>query len=80
MSKLLLSDNGRYQDVRDFEGPFHSGKELFNNGSKDAQVTTYSADQNTFFNDFVTTIIKLDNIKPLLGKKGEIKKNCRRFS
>ncbi|GLJ14642.1 hypothetical protein SUGI_0236870 [Cryptomeria japonica] len=72
-----LFDNSYYQDLRNFEGLFHSDQELFNNGSADAQVTKYSADQNTFFNDFAAAMIKLGNIKPLTGKKGEIRKNCR---
>ncbi|GLJ14643.1 hypothetical protein SUGI_0236880 [Cryptomeria japonica] len=70
-------DNGYYQDLINFKGVFHSDQELFNNGTADAQVTKYSADQNTFFNDFAAAMIKLGNIKPLTGKKGEITRNCR---
>ncbi|GLJ14640.1 hypothetical protein SUGI_0236840 [Cryptomeria japonica] len=44
-----LFDNGYYQDLRNFKGLFHSDQELFNNGTADAQVTTYSSDQKAFF-------------------------------
>ncbi|GLJ14641.1 hypothetical protein SUGI_0236850 [Cryptomeria japonica] len=72
-----LFDNGYYQDLINFKGLFHSDQALFNNGTADAQVTTYSSDQIAFFNDFAAAMIKLGNIKPLTGKKGEIRKNCR---
>jgi peroxidase len=51
---------------------------LFNGGSTDSLVKAYSNNPKAFANDFVTAIIKMGNIKPLTGSKGEIRKQCRR--
>ncbi|KAI3993615.1 hypothetical protein MKX01_002628, partial [Papaver californicum] len=55
----------------------HSDQELFNGGSTDAQVTTYSNDNPTFLTDFAFAMVKMGNLSPLTGTNGETRTNCR---
>jgi len=71
-------DNNYYVNLKNQKGLFHSDQALFNGGSTDSQVTTYSSNQNTFFSDFAAAMIKMGNIKPLTGTSGEIRKTCRK--
>ncbi|GLJ14598.1 hypothetical protein SUGI_1453360 [Cryptomeria japonica] len=68
-------DNNYYKNLRSQKGLLHSDQQLFNGGSADSQVTTYSSNQNTFFTDFASAI-KMGNISPLTGSNGQIRKNC----
>ncbi|KAI3874107.1 hypothetical protein MKX03_029783, partial [Papaver bracteatum] len=47
------------------KGLLHSDQELFNGGSTDAQVTTYSNDNPTFLIDFAVAMVKMGNLSPL---------------
>jgi peroxidase len=71
-------DNNYYIDLKSQKGLLHSDQELFNGGSTDSQVNTYSSNQNTFFSDFAAAMVKMGNINPLTGTSGEIHKNCRK--
>jgi peroxidase len=71
-------DNKYYSNLKSQKGLFHSDQELFNGGSTDSQVTTYSNNQNTFFTDFATAMVNMGNISPLTGTSGEIRTNCRK--
>ncbi|PON79047.1 Plant peroxidase [Parasponia andersonii] len=74
----VVFDNSYYKILVQKKGLLHSDQQLFNGGSTDSIVRSYSESQSTFFNDFVTAIIKMGDVKPLTGSKGEIRKNCRR--
>jgi peroxidase len=71
-------DNAYYQDLVAKRGLFHSDQELFNGGSQDSLVMTYSTSASTFTSDFVNAMIKMGNISPLTGTNGEIRLNCRK--
>ncbi|XP_057835274.1 peroxidase 4 [Cryptomeria japonica] len=71
-------ENNYYKNLQAQKGLLHSDQELFNGGSTDSQVKTYSSNQNAFFNDFAAAMVKMGNIKPLTGSSGEIRKNCRK--
>ncbi|CDP07473.1 unnamed protein product [Coffea canephora] len=43
-------------------------------------VKSYAADESLFFHQFANSMIKMGNIKPLTGSKGEIRNNCRRIN
>ncbi|GLJ14633.1 hypothetical protein SUGI_0236730 [Cryptomeria japonica] len=73
-------DNTYYQNLRSGKGLFHSDQELYNGGSADAQVTTYSTNQQAFFTGFAAAMVRMGNTKPLSGAQGEIRKNCRRIN
>lgn len=71
-------DNNYYKNLINKKGLLHSDQILYNGGSSDSLVKTYSNDDKTFNEDFVTAIIKMGDISPLTGSSGEIRKNCRK--
>lgn len=71
-------DNNYYNNLRSQKGLLHSDQQLYNGGSTDSQVTTYSTNQNTFFTDFGSAMVNMGNINPLTGTSGEIRTNCRK--
>ncbi|QCD87632.1 peroxidase P7-like [Vigna unguiculata] len=70
-------DNNYYTDLVNQRGLLHSDQVLFNGGSQDALVRTYSANSAAFFRDFAAAMVKMGNISPLTGTNGEIRRNCR---
>ncbi|RDX91627.1 Peroxidase 52 [Mucuna pruriens] len=70
-------DNNYYTDLVNRRGLLHSDQVLFNSGSQDALVRSYSANSAAFFRDFAAAMVKLGNISPLTGTSGEIRRNCR---
>ncbi|KAI3993621.1 hypothetical protein MKX01_002634 [Papaver californicum] len=60
------------------KGLLHSDQVLFNGGSTDSQVRTYSNNPSIFSVDFAVAMIKMGGISPLTGSNGEIRKNCRK--
>ncbi|KAE8729071.1 Peroxidase 4 [Hibiscus syriacus] len=67
-----------FKNLLNKKGLLHSDQILFNGGSTDSLVKTYSSNVKTFYSDFVTAMIKMGDITPLTGSNGEIRKNCRR--
>ncbi|KAL2337620.1 hypothetical protein Fmac_012066 [Flemingia macrophylla] len=73
-------DSAYFKDLVNKKGLLHSDQELFNGGSTDALVKIYKHSTVTFHNDFAESMIKMGNIKPLTGNRGEIRFNCRRVN
>ncbi|XP_057825247.2 cationic peroxidase 1-like [Cryptomeria japonica] len=73
-------DNTYYKNLRSQKGLLHSDQELFNGGSADALVTTYSTNPPTFFIDFAAAMVNMGNISPLTGTSGEVRTNCRKIN
>ncbi|XP_057485571.1 peroxidase P7-like [Actinidia eriantha] len=73
-------DNNYYKNLVNRRGLLHSDQQLFNGGSTDSIVRGYSNSQSTFSSDFVAAMIKMGDISPLTGSKGEIRKNCRKIN
>ncbi|KAK8683679.1 hypothetical protein V6N13_039731 [Hibiscus sabdariffa] len=71
-------DQEYYKNLLNKEGLLHSDQVLYNGGSTDSLVKTYSSNEKKFYSDFVTAMIKMGDITPLTGSNGEIRKNCRR--
>ncbi|KAI4305426.1 hypothetical protein L6164_028794 [Bauhinia variegata] len=71
-------DNNYYKNLINKKGLLHSDQVLFNGGSTDSLVRRYSQNDKTFDSDFVAAMIKMGDINPLTGSKGQIRKNCRR--
>ncbi|XP_027329483.1 peroxidase P7-like isoform X1 [Abrus precatorius] len=73
-------DNHYFKNLIEKKGLIHSDQQLFNGGSTDSIVRGYSSNPSSFFSDFATAMIKMGDISPLTGSKGEIRKNCRRVN
>ncbi|KAI3894118.1 hypothetical protein MKX03_024794 [Papaver bracteatum] len=73
-------DNNYYKNLVSKKGLLHSDQQLFNGGSTDSQVQRYAKNPNLFNADFVKAMIKMGNITPLTGSKGEIRKKCGRVN
>ncbi|WOG92874.1 hypothetical protein DCAR_0312151 [Daucus carota subsp. sativus] len=71
-------DNSYYTNLLTQEGLLHSDQELFNGGSTDSQVTSYTTDQATFLSDFASAMVKMGNLSPLTGSSGQIRTDCTR--
>ncbi|XP_059317958.1 peroxidase P7-like [Lycium ferocissimum] len=71
-------DNNYFKNLVNKKGLLHSDQQLFNGGSADSIVTSYSNNPSSFSSDFVTAMIKMGDNRPLTGSNGEIRKNCRR--
>lgn len=69
-------DNYYFKNLINKKGLLHSDQELFNGGSSDSFVKKYSQDEDSFNSDFVKAMIKMGDIEPLTGSKGEIRKKC----
>jgi len=70
-------DNAYFNDLISQSGLLHSDQQLFNGGSTDAQVNTYSSNSATFLTDFANAMVKMGNLSPLTGSSGQIRTNCR---
>lgn len=73
-------DNCYYSNLINKRGLLHSDQELFNGGSTDSLVRAYVNSPGKFNSDFVAGMIKMGDITPLTGKRGEIRRNCRRVN
>ncbi|XP_034692963.1 cationic peroxidase 1-like [Vitis riparia] len=71
-------DNSYFTNLVNNKGLLHSDQQLFNGGSTDSQVTTYSTRSTTFFTDFANAMVKMGNLSPLTGTSGQIRTNCRK--
>ncbi|GMH12130.1 hypothetical protein Nepgr_013971 [Nepenthes gracilis] len=69
-------DNKYYHNLRLRHGLFHSDQELFNGGSQDELVKSYSINGRRFARDFAAAMIRMGNISPLTGSDGEIRLKC----
>lgn len=70
-------DNSYYQNLVARRGLLHSDQELFNGGSQDATVRTFSTNAAAFSGEFAAAMVKMGNISPLTGTNGEIRRSCR---
>lgn len=71
-------DNRYFKDLISQRGLLHSDQELFNGGSADAQVRAYSSNPKAFSSDFASAMVKMSNLRPLTGSRGQVRINCRR--
>ncbi|KAI4384572.1 hypothetical protein MLD38_002703 [Melastoma candidum] len=75
-----FDNNNYYKNLLQRKGLLHSDQQLYNGGSTDSIVKTYGESQSTFLNDFVNGMIRMGDIKPLTGSKGEVRKNSRKVN
>lgn len=75
-----IFDNYYYENLVNKKGLLHSDQELFNGGSTDSQVIAYKLNPNSFQQDFIKAMQKMNNIGVLTGNRGQIRKNCRKVN
>ncbi|KAJ0086951.1 hypothetical protein Patl1_08598 [Pistacia atlantica] len=73
-------DNAYFTDLVNLKGLLHSDQELFNNGSTDSQVRSYSLNQKAFFSDFTNAMVKMGNLESPAGFIQEVRTNCRKIN
>ncbi|KAK2376617.1 peroxidase [Trifolium repens] len=75
-------DTTYYKSLLYKRGLLHSDQELYKgDGSQsDRLVQLYSKNSYAFAKDFGVSMIKMGNLKPLTGRNGEIRCNCRKVN
>nr|BAA94962.1 peroxidase [Asparagus officinalis] len=74
-------DNFYYKNLVASEGLLSSDEILFTQSSTTmALVKKYAEDNGAFFEQFAKSMVKMGNVDPLTGKRGEIRKICRRIN
>nr|ACI03401.1 peroxidase 1 [Litchi chinensis] len=69
-----------YDNLLKKKGLLHSDQQLFKGGSADPFVKKYANNTSAFFKDFAGAMVKMGNIKPLTGRAGQIRINCRKVN
>ncbi|XP_008776455.1 peroxidase 70-like [Phoenix dactylifera] len=73
-------DTAYFNGLLHGRGLLHSDQQLFKRGQgvSDGLVSFYSANPYAFWADFAVSMLKMGNISPLTGNRGEIRMNCRK--
>ncbi|XP_050229779.1 peroxidase 72-like [Mercurialis annua] len=74
-------DNSYFKNLLAYKGLLSSDQILFTKSEASMElVKQYAADNHLFFQQFAKSMIKMGNISPLTGSRGEIRKNCRKIN
>lgn len=74
-------DNNYFKNLLASEGLLNSDQILLTNNEASRElVKQYAQNNELFFQQFAKSMIKMGNISPLTGSRGEIRKNCRRIN
>ncbi|MBA0603724.1 hypothetical protein Gorai_002025, partial [Gossypium raimondii] len=77
---LARFDTAYFKNLVKEKGLLTSDQALFNGGSTDKLVETYSKNTDAFWVDFGKSLIRMGNIMPLTGKQGKIRVNYRKMN
>ncbi|XP_065856611.1 lignin-forming anionic peroxidase-like [Euphorbia lathyris] len=69
-------DNNYFKNLIQKKGLLESDQILFSGGSTDSIVSEYSRNPKSFSVDFAAAMIKMGDIKPLIGTAGQIRRIC----
>ncbi|XP_010066472.1 peroxidase 70-like [Eucalyptus grandis] len=69
-----------YNNLLTQKGLLHSDQALSTDESTLELVKSYSYDYDAFWKDFAKSMVRMGNIKPLIGNQGQIRSNCRRVN
>ncbi|KAF3790340.1 Peroxidase 49 [Nymphaea thermarum] len=75
-----LFDNQYYKNLQQEKGLLHSDQVLLNSSITSHFVNRYTSSSRRFFRAFGKAMIKMGNVSPLTGKKGEIRLSCRKVN
>lgn len=75
-------DNSYYDNIQSNRGLLRSDQAMLSAPEEGAESTApivrrFAHSQTKFFQSFATAMIKMGNISPLTGSKGEVRKDCR---
>ncbi|XP_022981788.1 peroxidase 72-like [Cucurbita maxima] len=74
-------DNYYFKNLLAGKGLLNSDQVLLTKNQQSAElVRTYAENSELFFEQFAKSMVKMGNISPLTGSRGEIRKNCRRVN
>ncbi|XP_077239178.1 peroxidase 4-like [Tasmannia lanceolata] len=73
-------DEYYYKNLLGKKGLLHSDQELMNGSSTASRVKKFASKPSNFFKDFSKAMVKMGNINPLTGSKGEVRINCRKVN
>lgn len=74
-------DNRYFKNLIAHKGLLNSDEVLFTKNKLSMKlVKEYAENNELFLKQFAMSMIKMSNISPLTGKKGEIRKNCRKVN
>ncbi|KAL3372784.1 hypothetical protein AABB24_005024, partial [Solanum stoloniferum] len=74
-------DNNYYKNLLASKGLLNSDQILVTKIETSLElVKLYAKNNEIFFKQFAKSMVKLGNISPLMGHKGEIRKNCRKMN
>ncbi|XP_073026494.1 peroxidase 72-like [Primulina eburnea] len=74
-------DNSYFKNLLSFKGLLNSDQVLVTKNQVSLElVKKYAADNELFLEQFAKSMVKMGNIFPLTGARGEIRKNCRKIN
>ncbi|KAG6702807.1 hypothetical protein I3842_07G054200 [Carya illinoinensis] len=74
-------DNSYFKNLLSSKGLLSSDQVLLTKNEASMElVKIYSENNELFFEQFAQSMIKMGNISPLTGSRGEIRKNCRKIN
>ncbi|CAI0401758.1 unnamed protein product [Linum tenue] len=69
-------DNNYFRNLMERRGLLQSDQVLFSGGSTDSIVDEYSRDASAFNSDFAAAMVRMGDIEPLTGSRGEVRRVC----
>uniref|UniRef100_A0A7N2KLI7 peroxidase n=1 Tax=Quercus lobata TaxID=97700 RepID=A0A7N2KLI7_QUELO len=73
-------DNHYFQNLLNRKALLSSDQVLLNSYETKRLIQDYSISTDRFFDDFAKSMVKMGNISPPPGSRGQIRKNCRRVN
>ncbi|KAI3461943.1 hypothetical protein Pfo_018606 [Paulownia fortunei] len=74
-------DNSYFKNLLSFKGLLSSDQVLVTKNKVSRElVKKYAANNHLFFKQFAKSMVKMGNISPLTGSRGEIRKKCRKIN
>ncbi|GMH14886.1 hypothetical protein Nepgr_016727 [Nepenthes gracilis] len=74
-------DNSYYRNLLASRGLLNSDQVLFTDSAPSVElVKIYAEDNAIFFEQFAKSMVKMGNLSPLTGARGEIRTNCRKIN
>ncbi|XP_075636050.1 peroxidase N-like [Castanea sativa] len=77
---INIFDNHYFQNLLDGESVLSSDQALLSSSKTSYWVQIYNDDNDRFLDDFADAMIRMGNISPPSGSRGQIRKNCRRVN